>query len=206
MTLTDKVDKRVLVINGSYREGGITDQLVGYACAQLQRAGAETEVIDLRAYPIEFCLNCRECMQSPGATPGHCVIDDGMAQLVERIEAADAYILAAPTNFSSVSAVFKRFMERLAVYAYWPWGQRTPEYRKAGLPPKKALLISSSAAPGFFGRWLFGSGRQLRIAAKTIGARPVGLVFSGMASQQKNPGLPRQTMAATQSMLHKLLS
>jgi len=206
MTLADKVSKRVLVINGSYREGGITDQIVGYACAQLHSAGAETEVIELRSYPIEFCLNCRECMQSPGDTPGHCVIDDGMAHLVERIEAADAYIFAAPTNFSSVSAVFKRFMERLAVYGYWPWGQAAPKYRKAGLAPKKALLISSSATPGFLGRWLFGSGGQLRIAAKTIGARPIGLVFSGMASQQKNPRLPRQTIAATQSMLRKLLS
>jgi multimeric flavodoxin WrbA len=43
-----------------------------------------------------------------------------MATLVERIEAADAYVFAAPTNFNSLSAVFKRLMERLAVYGYWP--------------------------------------------------------------------------------------
>jgi len=60
------------------------------------------------------------------------------------IEAADAYILAAPTNFSSVTALFKRFAERLAVYGYWPWGKHAPVFRKAKLPKKPAIIISSS--------------------------------------------------------------
>lgn len=25
-------------------------------------------------------------------------------------------------NFGSVTAIMKRFIERLTVYAYWPWG------------------------------------------------------------------------------------
>ncbi len=40
-----------------------------------------------------------------------------MRDLIARIEATDALILASPTNFSLVTAVFKRFMERLVVYA-----------------------------------------------------------------------------------------
>jgi len=199
-------NKRILVVNGSYREGGVTDQLIALVLEQLPAEGVETEVIKLREYPIEFCLNCRECMQLPGAAPGKCVLDDGMTSLVERIEAADAYILAAPTNFGSVSAVFKRFMERLAVYGYWPWGQPAPDYRKAGLTPRKALLISSSAAPGLMGRWLYASGRQLRTVAKIIGAKPVGLLFSGMASQQAQPRLSPRTVTAAAAMVRKLLS
>jgi multimeric flavodoxin WrbA len=49
-----------------------------------------------------------------------------MHELIAMIEAADGYILASPTNFSSVSAVFKRFMERLVVYAYWPFVRPPP--------------------------------------------------------------------------------
>ena len=116
MISTGSGNKRILVINGSYREGGVTDRLIALVLEQMPAAGVETEVIELRDYPLEFCLNCRECMQQPGITPGKCVLDDGMTALVARIEAADAYILAAPTNFGSISAVFKRFMERLAVY------------------------------------------------------------------------------------------
>ena len=203
MTTVTNERKRILVINGSYRENGMTDQVIEVALQQLQ--GADTEVVKLREYPIEFCLNCRECMLQPGATPGHCVHDDAMASLVQRIEAADAYILAAPTNLGSVTAVFKRFMERLAVYAFWPWGKPYPSFRKVGEVQKKALLISSSAAPSLFGRWLFGSSRQLRMAAKIIGARPVGLVFSGMASQQPRPALTGRGRARTAKLARKLL-
>ena len=126
--------KRVLAINGSYRRDGITDQAVDKLLAEAERLGAEVEHIRLRDYPIEFCRNCRECMQQPGDAPGTCVLHDGMAKLVDKIEQADSYVLAAPTNFSAVTALFKRFMERLSVYGYWPWGAMAPVFRKAKGP------------------------------------------------------------------------
>ncbi|HID49505.1 MAG TPA: flavodoxin family protein, partial [Chromatiales bacterium] len=122
---------RILAINGSYRDDGITDQSVTILTDTLKKAGADVEIILLRGYPIEFCLNCRECTQQPGEAPGQCVQHDGMQALVNKIEAADAFILASPTNFGSVTAIFKRFMERLVVYAYWPWEMNAPQYRKA---------------------------------------------------------------------------
>ena len=97
---------RVLAINGSYRDGGITDQAIALAARALGESGAEVESVALRDYPIEFCLNCRACCQTPGNAPGQCVHNDGMQELVEKIEQADAYILAAPTNFGSVTAIF----------------------------------------------------------------------------------------------------
>ena len=92
------------------------------------------------------------------------------------------------------------------IYGYWPWGQAAPKYRKSGLIDKKALLISSSAAPGLIGRWLYASGRQLHTAAKTIGAKSIGLLFSGMVSQQAQPLLSARTVTAATSMVHRLLS
>ncbi len=83
---------KVLVINGSYRDDGITDQAVEVAVEALANAGAETEIINLRDYPIEFCLNCRECTQQSGNAPGRCVLDDGMHDLIDKIEAAHAYV------------------------------------------------------------------------------------------------------------------
>jgi hypothetical protein len=65
-------------------------------------------------------------------------------------------------------------MKRLVVYAYWPWGRDVPELRKAKALKKKALLISSCAAPGIAGRWLCGTQEQLRMTANTIGADAVG--------------------------------
>jgi len=175
------------------------------AVEALNAAGAETEIINLRDYPIEFCLNCRECTLQPGTRPGKCILDDGMHALIDKIEASQAYILASPTNFDSVTALFKRFMERLIAYAYWPWDKPFPKFRKLGMARKKALLISSSAAPSWLGRWTFGTSKQLNMAAKTIGADSVGTLLTGMASTEKHKRLPPKTVARARQLAVELI-
>lgn len=199
-----KGNRRILAINGSYRDGGITDQAVKSVLDDLEASGAEVEHIKLRDYPIEFCRNCRQCMQQPGDAPGQCVHNDGMAGLVQKIEAADAYILAAPTNFSSVTALFKRFAERLAVYGYWPWGKAAPVFRKAKMPKKPALVISSCAAPGLMGRLTYNTNKSLKIAADTIGAKVVGSIVTGLISQESKPDLPARTRRRAKALAPRL--
>ena len=196
---------RVLAINGSYREDGITDQALRAAAGSLRASGVEVETIVLRDHPIEFCMNCRACTQAPGEAPGRCVHDDGMREIVEQIERADAYIIASPTNLSSVTAIFKRFMERLAVYAYWPWGAMGPQYRKANLPQKKALLISSCSAPGLMGRLLYNTQKQLKMTANIIGAKPVGTVFTGLISDRADTPFPIRMRRRAELMAKKLV-
>ena len=180
---------KVLAINGSYRREGLTDQAVEALAEALEATGAEVEIILLRDYPVEFCLNCRACTQMPGAAPGECVQQDQMRELVDKIERADCFILASPTNFGSVTAIFKRFMERLAGYAYWPWELNGPRYRKAQAAKKKALLVSSSAAPAIFARWFFGTDKQLKMTANVLGAEVVGSLSTGMIAKQQQPKL-----------------
>lgn len=69
---------KILAINGSYRNEGITDQTVDALAQAAKAAGAEVEIIFLREYPIEFCLNCRACTQHPGVAPGECVHHEGI--------------------------------------------------------------------------------------------------------------------------------
>ena len=196
--------RRILAINGSYRDGGVTDQTIKSVIENLESFDVEVEHVRLREYPIEFCRNCRECMQQPGDAPGKCVLGDGMTELVRKIEEADAYILAAPTNFSSVTALFKRFAERLAVYGYWPWGKAAPVFRKAKMPEKPALIISSCAAPGIMGRLTYSTNKSLKIAAETIGAKVVGSIVTGLISQEREPGLPKRTQRRAKALAPKL--
>jgi len=200
------VRRKVLAINGSYRDGGVTDRAVGNVIESLEALGAEVEHVKLREFPIEFCQNCRRCMQQPGDAPGKCVLGDGMAELIEKIEAADAYVLAAPTNFSSVTAMFKRFAERLAPYGYWPWGKAAPVFRKSKMPKKPAIIISSCAAPGLMGRLTYNTNKSLRIAADTIGAKVVGSIVTGMISREREPRLPRRTQRALARLSPKLVA
>ena len=198
---------KILVINGSYREEGVTDSAIAVAIKELEVDGHTIEQIKLRDTPIEFCRNCRHCMQQPGDSPGQCVLDDDMAGIVDRIEAADAYILAAPVNFGSVTAVFKRFMERLSVYGYWPEGQHYPRFRKDKCSPKKkALIISSSAAPGLLARMAFSSVRQLKNTTNLIGAKSVGVVFIGFADEATSTGLPERQLGDLVDRTHRLVA
>lgn len=196
----------ILAINGSYRENGTTDQIVNTMSDTLQDSGAKVEVIQLRDYPIEFCINCRECTQQTGEQPGTCVHHDAMQNLVDKIEDADGFIFASPTNFGSATAIFKRFMERLTVYAYWPWGAPGPQYRKAKLPQKKAVLVSSSAAPGLLGRLFFNTPKQLKYTAKVIGADSVGILFAGFASKQYHQEVSNRVQAKAKILAEKLLN
>jgi multimeric flavodoxin WrbA len=110
-----------------------------------------------------------------------------MATLIQKIEAADGFVLASLTNFYTVTALFKRFMERLVVYAYWPWGAHGPRFRKS-TSGKKALVIASAAAPAFVSRLLYSTIKELEAAAKTIGANSTG-VFIGLAAGAPHPRL-----------------
>ncbi len=196
---------RILAINGSYRNNGITDQTVGALVQAVETAGAEVELILLREYPVGFCLNCRMCTQKPGDAPGECVLHDGMQALIDKIERADAYILASPTNFGTVTAIFKRFIERLVVYAYWPWEMNSPRLRKENMPKKKAVLLSSCAAPGIVGRWFHETHKQLKRTAQITGARPVGTLFTGLIAKDPHPGLPDHVFTKINSLAEKLV-
>ncbi len=196
---------KILAINGSYRDDGITDQVVHKIAQALLSAGAKVEIILLREYPIEFCLNCRECTQKAGDSPSKCVQHDGMEELVNKIELADGYILASPTNFGSVTAIYKRFMERLIVYAYWPWGTNYPKFRKENESKKKAILVSSCAAPGIIGRLMYGSHKQLKMTAKTIGADAVGSLFIGSISKESHQAIPEGIEKKVKILVKKLL-
>ncbi len=178
---------KILAINGSYRRGGVIDQAVEAACAAARAAGAETTSVILVERYIEFCLNCRSCMQAPGEERGACVHADGMGALLDQADAADALIIAAPVNYFNVTAVTRRFLERLVPGAYWPWGANTPEMR--GRPYKKAVLITSSAMPSLLGRVATGALRALKAAAEGLGAKPAGTLFIGLASMEEKPRL-----------------
>ena len=195
---------KVLIINASYRNGGITDQAMDVMKEFLISQNLEVEEIRLRDHPIEFCLNCRECTQEEGESPGKCVIDDNMKDIVEKIEDSKAFIFSSPTNFFTVTALFKRFLERLTVYGFWKWGRHAPTYRKKSLI-KKAIVVSSCAAPSILGRIFYNSLKILKLTAKTVGARVVESVFLGLVSDEQDKKLSSSQIKDLQKSAKRLL-
>ncbi|NBC14548.1 MAG: flavodoxin family protein, partial [Gammaproteobacteria bacterium] len=203
---------KILALDGSYRRGGITDQLVDAVLAAAQAAGAETERVHLIDRPIEFCMNCRTCAAEPLASApvrGTCLLDDGMAALLEHVDAADGLVLAAPVNFGGVTAVTKRFMERLICYSHWPWGQPAPKLRRdlaegKDRPRRPAVLLTSSAAPSLLGRLMEHPLRELKQTATVLGCEPVGKLWHGLAAQQPEQTIRPGTQRRAASLGRKL--
>lgn len=179
------MEKKVLGIVGSYRKNGIIDALVSETLAGAEASGAGTKKIYLADMRIEFCRNCRQCTLKPGESPGECVQSDDFDAIMDEWSKSCALVIGAPVNFFNINALTRRFMERLVCFSYWPWGQLAPAMRlkKAS---KRAVLITASAMPAFMGRVFTGAPRALRLIAKTMGARPAGTIYAGMAARKEH--------------------
>ncbi len=196
---------KVLALVGSYRKGGIIDTAIDEILASAGEAGARTEKIYLIDRRIEFCTNCRTCTQAPGEQRGECIFDDDMNPILEAIAAADALVIGSPMNFGTVTAVMKRFIERLVCFACWPWGENAPTVRN----PKKnkpAVIVASSAAPAVIARLATGQVKLLKKAAGLLGGKPVGVLFIGLAARKKQQAIGNRTRKKARVLGSKLVS
>jgi multimeric flavodoxin WrbA len=189
----------VVAVVGTYRRDGITAQAVEAILAAARERGSTTHTINLLDHPIEFCQNCRACTLHEGELRGPCRQHDNLKVILDRIDAADAIVLASPINFFNVSALMRRFLERLVAYAYWPWGSMAPKERIRN-KTKKAVIVISSAAPSMLTRFFTGAPKALSTAASLLGANTVGTLYCGRAAGSLDQRLSSETLTKA----HKL--
>ncbi len=181
---------KIIGVCGNYRAGGVTERLLNSAAEGARGAGAQVDILTLRDINFEFCRNCKNCWdsQEDGLT-ADCVIRDELTPWLEQIAAADALILAAPVNFSSLTALFKKFQERCLVFTRL---QPLPALarRLAGVPavpsarrrgrPRPILCLTASGAPAWLGRLMMPCVRkQFRAMGEAWGGRIDGLIWAG---------------------------
>ncbi len=101
---------KIVVFNGSPRGGkSNTHLMVREFLAGARSAGSETEEVFLVEKNIEHCLGCFSCWNR---TPGKCVIDDDMSELLPKM-AADIVVFACPLYVDNVTGIMKDFMDRM---------------------------------------------------------------------------------------------
>ncbi len=114
---------KVLVILGSYRRNGNTDQFTGLIKEHLQAEAAqrqaplEIETIYLGQQNLQFCRGCRICYDRGEE---HCPVKDDLLSLKAKILAADGILLASPVYVDDVSAITKNFIDRLCHVCHRP--------------------------------------------------------------------------------------
>jgi putative NADPH-quinone reductase len=180
---------KITAIVGSYRRDGIVESAVDELLAAAKARGAVVEKVNLLDRRVEFCANCRNCTTEPGPDRGRCLIADDVPAILDALEASDAFVLAAPVNFWTVTALMKRFIERTVCCGYWPWGGG-PKPRRP--PTKRAIVITASAAPALMARWGTDAGKLLARVARLLGAKQVQTLWIGLARQTPDAGLPEK--------------
>jgi multimeric flavodoxin WrbA/putative sterol carrier protein len=101
---------KILAVNGSPKgAAGNTDVLVQAFLSGAREAGAETDTIYLDDKNIHHCTGCFSCWIQ---TPGRCVHDDDMSDLLPRLREADVGVIASPLYGNMVTGLMKTFIDR----------------------------------------------------------------------------------------------
>ena len=100
--------KKVLVLSASPRKGGNSDLLCDQFMRGAQEAGNQAEKIFLRNKKINYCTGCGAC-QSNG---GKCVQKDDVAEVLDKMTAADVIVMATPVYFYTMNGQMKTMIDR----------------------------------------------------------------------------------------------
>jgi multimeric flavodoxin WrbA len=107
---------KVVAINGSPRKGGITEIMIRKVFETLEKAGIETELIQVGGKAIHGCTGCRKCGEMQNRT---CVITkDSVNEIAQKVFDADGIILGSPTYFADVTSEMKAIIDRVGYIAY----------------------------------------------------------------------------------------
>jgi multimeric flavodoxin WrbA len=102
------MSKKVLILSGSPRKGGNSDTLCDQFMQGAKDGGNdEVEKIFLRDKKINYCIACYACRDT-----GKCVQQDDMAEILEKMIAADVIVMASPVYFYTLDAQMKTLMDR----------------------------------------------------------------------------------------------
>lgn len=102
---------KVFGINSSARKDGNTAILMNKVFETLNKAGIETELVQLAGQVIEPCKACWSC-----SNQGNCVHQkDCFREIFEKMKEADGILLGSPVYSANVSANMQALLERAAV-------------------------------------------------------------------------------------------
>ena len=113
--------KKVLIILGSPRRMGNSAALAARISRGAESAGAEVETLFLQDLEISPCRGCDTCRKPDSKG---CAIKDDMQEIYPKLIRADAWVIASPVYWFTMSAQTKIFMDRcyaLLAYAESPF-------------------------------------------------------------------------------------
>jgi multimeric flavodoxin WrbA len=102
------VKQNVLVISASPRRGGNSDTLCGQFMRGAKESGHQVEKIFLKDKKINYCMACEGCQRNGGT----CIQKDDMAEVLDKMMAANVIVMATPVYYYSMNAQMKTLIDR----------------------------------------------------------------------------------------------
>jgi multimeric flavodoxin WrbA len=102
---------KITIYYGSiHKKRGNTYVIINEFAEGAKEAGAEVEVVLLAEKEIKNCLACLKCWTK---TPGRCVLEDDMAELLKKFMKSDVAVMATPVYVHNVTGIMKTFLDRM---------------------------------------------------------------------------------------------
>jgi multimeric flavodoxin WrbA len=190
--MTEKTDsKKVLVLLGSPRKKGNSTTLAKKIIEGAEAAGATVEQIYLHGRDIAACQACYAC-QKPDSKG--CAIDDDMQPIYQKLLDADAWVIASPVYWFSMSAQTKLFFDRcFALLAY----------KEGAFAGKRIAIAMSYGDADPFNSGCVNALRTFQDAFRYVGAKMVGMVY-GSAEKPGEIKSNQTLMEAAEALGKKL--
>lgn len=103
-----KMQKNVVIISSSPRRHGNSDILCDQFASGAGDAGHHVEKIALRDKVVDYCTGCGACFSDGNA----CSQEDDMAEILDKMIAADVIVMATPFYFYMLAAQMKTLIDR----------------------------------------------------------------------------------------------
>ena len=106
---------KILAICGSPHKGETFKVL---SSIQEKHPDIDYEILMLKDMNLKDCLGCYACIDRG---PEHCPLKDGRDVILKKMEEADGVVFATPTHTRHVTALMKKFMDKLGYVAHRPY-------------------------------------------------------------------------------------
>jgi multimeric flavodoxin WrbA len=157
--------KQVVVILGSPRKNGNSAILAEQISRGARSTGAKVDTIFLQGLKIAPCKSCYACQKRNSKG---CAIKDDMQSLYLKLIKAEAWVIASPVYWFTMSAQTKIFMDRCFAL---------PAYAKNPFLGKRIAIAMSFGDTDPFSSGCVNALRTFQDSFRYTGSKMVGMVY-----------------------------
>lgn len=156
--------KNILILAGSARAGGNSEQMALAFARGAQGAGHNAQIFNCAENPVNGCLHCDQCWS--GGKP--CIQEDNFNKLAPLLVQANMLVLASPLYWYNFSGQIKCALDRL-----YPWSSKNCP---APLPISETMLLMCGES--FLPRSFAGAAQAYRQMIGLKGWKDRGRLFA----------------------------